>query len=189
MAVTAQRHVPRQLGLIALLLAKFAFELADGIVLTLHPHSSGAAGLVSNLLVALLIIGILRAWEFVGDRETGIIASIAVLAGHDRNPDGPRPASAPPNRQRPNELATPDRWHSPGQTAVRSEFHFVGERVRSAALVRDGEAQWAVTPFFELAVTRGLYWKFGTNDPARAARAGGLVPGHLRRPAGPAPPG
>ena len=43
----------------------------------------------------------------------------------------------------------------------------------------------AVTPFSELAVTRDLYWKFGTNDPARAARAGGLVPGHLHRTAGP----
>lgn len=50
MAVTAQRHVPRQLGLIALLLAKFASKLAGGIVLILNPHSSGAAGLVSNLL-------------------------------------------------------------------------------------------------------------------------------------------
>jgi hypothetical protein len=43
----------------------------------------------------------------------------------------------------------------------------------------------AVAPFSELAVTRGLYWKFRTNDPARAARAGGLAPDHLRRTAGP----
>ncbi len=34
-------------------------------------------------------------------------------------------------------------------------------------------------------MTRGLYWKFGTNDPARAPRPGDLVPGHLRRPARP----
>ena len=44
-----------------------------------------------------------------------------------------------PIRPRPNELATPDRWHSPGHTAVRSELHFAGERVRPAALVRDGQ--------------------------------------------------
>ncbi len=92
-----RRHVPRQLGLIALLLATFASELAGGIVLILNPHSSGAAGLVSNLLVALLIIGIARAWELVGDRETGLIASITVLTGHDHNPDGPLPASALPD--------------------------------------------------------------------------------------------
>jgi uncharacterized membrane protein len=92
-----RRHVPRQLALIALLLATFAFELAGGIDLILHPHSPGAAELVSNLLVALLIIGIARAWELVRDRDTSIIASIAVLTGHDRNPDGPPPASALPD--------------------------------------------------------------------------------------------
>jgi uncharacterized membrane protein len=66
-----RRHVPRQLGLIALLLLTFAFELAGGIDLILNPHSNGAAELVSDLLVALLVIGIRRAWELVGDRETG----------------------------------------------------------------------------------------------------------------------
>ena len=137
-----RRHVPRQLALIALLLATFAFELAGGIALILHPHSNGAAELVSNLLVALLIIGIARAWELVRDRDTSIIASIAVLTGHDRNPDGPLPASAPPTRPRPNEQATPDRWHSPGQTTARSELHFAGEKIQPATLVTDGEAQW-----------------------------------------------
>jgi hypothetical protein len=89
-----RRHVPRQLGLIALLLLTFAFELASGIALILNPYSGGAAGLVTNLLVALLIIGIARTWELVGDRDTGLIASIAVLAGHDRNP-GPSAGSGP----------------------------------------------------------------------------------------------
>jgi hypothetical protein len=88
--------VPRQLALIALLLLMFAFELAGGIDLILNPHSAGAAGLVSNLLVGLLIIGIARAWELVGDRATGIIASITVLTGHDHNPMPP-PASAIPD--------------------------------------------------------------------------------------------
>ena len=71
-----------------------------------------AAGLVSNLLVALLIIGIVRAWELVGDRETGIIASIAVLAGHDRNPDSPLPASALP------DPAETERAGDPGSLAL-----------------------------------------------------------------------
>jgi hypothetical protein len=83
-----RRHVPRQLGLIAVLLATFGFELAAGIDLLLNPRSVGAAQLLSNLLVALLLIGIARAWELVGDRDTGIIASIAVLAGHGVDPDG-----------------------------------------------------------------------------------------------------
>ena len=81
-----RRHVLRQFELIAFLLAVFAFELVGGIRLILDPRNVGAAGLVSDLLVVLLLIGIARAWELVGDRNTGAIASIAVLAGHD--PDG-----------------------------------------------------------------------------------------------------
>ena len=99
-------------ALIALLLATFAFELAGGVVLILHPHSADAAGLVSNLLVALLIIGIVRAWELVGDRATGIISSIAVLTGHDQNPDGPPSASALPD---PGET---ERVDDPGSLAL-----------------------------------------------------------------------
>lgn len=88
-----RRHVPRQLGLIAVLLVTFAFELDCGIRLIVNPRDASAAELLSNLLVALLIIGVARAWELVGDRETGPLASIAVLTGHDHDPD--RSASVP----------------------------------------------------------------------------------------------
>jgi hypothetical protein len=40
---------------VALLLLTFAFELAGGIDLILNPHSTGAAELIGNLLVGLLI--------------------------------------------------------------------------------------------------------------------------------------
>ncbi len=62
--------------------------------------SAGAAELVGNLLVGLLIIGIGRAWELVGDRATGIIASIAVLTGHDAT------QMAPPAFLRPEPIET-----------------------------------------------------------------------------------
>jgi hypothetical protein len=86
-------------------LLTFAFELAGGIDLILNPHSAGGAELIGNLLVGLLIIGIARAWELVGDRATGILASIAVLTGHDPTQMTP-PASLPPRRSR------PVRWQS-----------------------------------------------------------------------------
>jgi hypothetical protein len=92
----ARRHVPRQIALVTALMVTFAFELAGGIDLLLNPHSSGAPELVGNLLVALLLIGIARAWELVGDRDTGIITSIAILAGHDHHSDGDTSAGAPP---------------------------------------------------------------------------------------------
>ncbi len=90
-----RRHVPRQIALVTALMVTFAFELAGGIDLLLNPDSSGAAELVGNLLVVLLIIGIARAWELVGDRDTGIITSIAILAGHDHS-DGDSGGGAPP---------------------------------------------------------------------------------------------
>ena len=90
-----RRHLPRQLEFIAVLLAVFASELACGIDLLLNPRGTGAGELVGDVLVALLIMGIARAWELVGDRGTGPVASIAVLTGHDRNPDGPSNMRAP----------------------------------------------------------------------------------------------
>lgn len=80
----ASRHVPRQLGLLVLLLLTFVSELACGIALVVNPRSTGAAGTLGNILVALLLIGVARAWELIAHRETSIIASIAVLTGHNQ---------------------------------------------------------------------------------------------------------
>jgi hypothetical protein len=85
---TTRLHVQRQAGLILLLLAAFGVEFVAGVELIDSSASSTAAGLLGNVLVALLLIGIARAWELVGDRDTGIIASIAVLAGRDGDHDG-----------------------------------------------------------------------------------------------------
>lgn len=80
---TSWGHVRSQVGLIALLLAAFGFELGGGIQLVGYPASTGGAQTICNVLVAFLIIGIARAWELVGDRGTGILSSLAVLAGRD----------------------------------------------------------------------------------------------------------
>ena len=133
-------HVPRQLALITLLLATFAFEFAGGIDLILNPHSNGAAELISNLLAALLIIGVARAWELVGDRDTNIIASIAVLTGHDATPMAP-PASAPPEpaeTKSAGDLRTADTHRDTRPPAVSST---------SLARGNDGEAQQRLRRF------------------------------------------
>ena len=74
----------RQAGLIALLFAAFGAEIACGIGLTSNDTAVFGPGLLSNTLVALLLLGITRAWELVGNRDTGVLASLAVLAGRDR---------------------------------------------------------------------------------------------------------
>jgi hypothetical protein len=56
------------------------------IILIANPRSTTGIQLVGNILVGLVLVGVARAWELVGDRDTGIISSIAVLTGHDPGP-------------------------------------------------------------------------------------------------------
>ena len=81
-------HLRRQVGLIVLLLCAFGVDLGAGLRLLAAPHSQGAAESLCYVVVGLLLIGIARAWELVGDRDTGIVASIAVLAGRGPYDDG-----------------------------------------------------------------------------------------------------
>jgi hypothetical protein len=76
----------RQAGLIAILLAAFGGELACGIGLLANRTEVFGPGFLGNTLIALLLIGIARAWELIGSRDTGLFASIAVLTGHDHGP-------------------------------------------------------------------------------------------------------
>jgi hypothetical protein len=76
----------RQLELIMLLLLIFGAELVTGIIEITNPGASTAAEIIGYALVASLLVGIGRAWELVGDRDTGIAASLAVLTGHDPAP-------------------------------------------------------------------------------------------------------
>jgi hypothetical protein len=88
-----------QLGLIMLLLGVFGIELVSAIVLIVHPGNASAIEWLGNLLVACLIIGVYRAWELVGDRDTSIFSSIAALSGHERHLGGSvaGPADVPPD--------------------------------------------------------------------------------------------
>jgi hypothetical protein len=78
----------RQMGLITLLFVIFGTELIAGIMLIITPGDSDLLEYVSYALVASLIVGISRAWELVGDIDTGLIASLAVLAGRPRSLHG-----------------------------------------------------------------------------------------------------
>jgi hypothetical protein len=82
------RHLP----LTAWLLVIFAVELGAGIDLLVHPRT-GPLGLISDVLVLSLIIGIARAWELVDGRGTGVIASLTSLID---DPRAPGPAGSDP---------------------------------------------------------------------------------------------
>jgi hypothetical protein len=69
-----------QVALIAGLLAVFISEIIYGVELHGNAGNHTALDTIGNLIIASLFIGVARAWEFVGDRDTGIWASLIVLA-------------------------------------------------------------------------------------------------------------
>jgi hypothetical protein len=74
----------KQMGLILLLLTTFGCELGAGIALVYNVHDATALTVLKTVLVASLLIGVARAWELVGARDTGLLASLAVLSGRRR---------------------------------------------------------------------------------------------------------
>jgi hypothetical protein len=76
----------RQVGLIVLLFLSFGGEVACGIGLTSNETAVFGPNYLSYVLIVLLLVGIARAWELVGNRDTGVWASIVVLTGLDHRP-------------------------------------------------------------------------------------------------------
>jgi len=87
----------RQLGLVIALLAIFGVELVAGIIVIGNPADINAMETIGYTLVALVIAGVARAWELVGERDTGILASLAILTGHESVADEPTRTSAEPH--------------------------------------------------------------------------------------------
>jgi hypothetical protein len=96
----------RQAGLIALLLAAFGAELGCGLGVTFNRTAVFGPELLGDVLIAMLLIGIARAWELVGARDTGIVSSLAVLVGRSSDPDDtvnrPRAKSTHPDPTHPD---------------------------------------------------------------------------------------
>jgi len=84
----ARGRLRSQLGLVVLLLVAFGFEVWAGLLSIVHPHSDAPIDVIGNVLAGSLLIGVARSWELVGDRDTGIMASIAALAGHEQHLGG-----------------------------------------------------------------------------------------------------
>jgi hypothetical protein len=100
-----QQHRRPQLTLIIALLVVFGFQIVNGVELIINSHHGGALATIGDVLVASLLIGIGRAWELVGDWDTGIISSIGRLIGYQ-----PHVQSAV-DHERPEEAGTgPDAY-------------------------------------------------------------------------------
>ena len=122
----ARHRWRRQAGLIMLLAVIFGAELVNGIEALQHPTATGPLQGISYSIVSSLIVGVARAWELVGDRDTGIFSSIAVLVGREHSlgetsePDGlAAPAKA--------AVAAPNaRTNAPGQAEGQSKAAVAG---------------------------------------------------------------
>ena len=95
------RQQLRQVGFAVLLLLIFGAELAGAI--TLLAGSTEAITpleIIGYALVASLVFGVARAWELVGEWNTNLTVSIAVLAGlaHARGEAGDIAPQAPESR-------------------------------------------------------------------------------------------
>ena len=76
---TSQQRRRRQLVLMVGLLTVFVFQIDEGIRLINHPRLSSDLSVIGDVLIASLLIGIGRAWEQVGNWDTGIVSSVTRL--------------------------------------------------------------------------------------------------------------
>lgn len=110
-----QQHRRPQLSLIIALLVVFGFELAFGVELIINARHGGVLDVLADVLIASLLIGIGRAWELVGEWDSGITSSIRRLIGHQ--PPAPvaviRETSDEPVTTAEVDLARPGEQSSP----------------------------------------------------------------------------
>jgi hypothetical protein len=96
-----------QVSLIGILLLICFSELIAGAVVIGNPGSETSVQVIGYAVVTSLLVGIGRAWEFIGERETGILASLGILAGRSAAPkaadavDSTRPDSGKPDDDQP----------------------------------------------------------------------------------------
>lgn len=98
---STRRQQARQIGLIGVLLLIFGTEFVSGIAAISLPNHAGPVQVIGYAVVTSLVVGVARAWELVGRRDTGILASLAVLAGRQQradpvSDDGPEPRQEGP---------------------------------------------------------------------------------------------
>jgi hypothetical protein len=86
-AVRHRRAGWRAFGVVVALLAISGFELYAGVELIGDRADRSAIQTLDYVVIASLSVGIARAWQLVGMRDTGLISSLRVMARGDDPPD------------------------------------------------------------------------------------------------------
>ncbi len=105
---SGRRQQLGQIGLFTLLLLIFGTGFVSGIGVIANSTDRAQVQVIGYALVSSLIVGISRAWELVGDRETGLFASLATLAGRTPEGDGADVAAASSGTGPPGGGAVPE---------------------------------------------------------------------------------
>ena len=100
-AATSSALRRQQTGLIVLLVLIYGVQLIAGFIEIAHPYHRTPQNVIGYTLVAGLLVGISRAWELIGDRDTGLLASLMILLGRryvmpGHEPDDAAAGSLPP---------------------------------------------------------------------------------------------
>ena len=66
----------RQFRLLAVQGLVFAYEAVVGVQLALHQHEDGYVSTLAVLTIVLFLVGIARAWQLIGARDTGIVSEM-----------------------------------------------------------------------------------------------------------------
>jgi hypothetical protein len=79
-AVRRRRGSWHSLVIVGALVVIAGFEILAGIERIGDPHGTNGLATLDYVLIANLTVGIARAWELVGLRDTGFVASLRTLA-------------------------------------------------------------------------------------------------------------
>ena len=78
-----RRRQFRRLGIQALV---FCYQVVAGVQLTRDTHASGDVTTLAVLTIVLFIVGIARAWQLIGARDSGLVTEIGeTLRARSRN--------------------------------------------------------------------------------------------------------
>jgi len=74
--VAPGRDRRRQVGRLGVQALVFVYEVVVGIQLARSPHDVGLVRIVCTLMIVLFLVGIARAWQLIGARDTGLLSEV-----------------------------------------------------------------------------------------------------------------
>ncbi len=88
------RHLHRQLRLLVAQAVAFGVQMVAGVELLGDTHQTSAVRSLAVLTVVFFLVGIARAWQLIGARETGLFH---VVGSALRERNGPSTSGGPPH--------------------------------------------------------------------------------------------